>query len=290
MQYFGKWYKWDPNDENSDYRTQKVLKDFFKMGFVDYYTHGYIAPAKVNYAIDSRTGETYPTHWEKFIKWKEDVNSSIYFNVYFPYNNSYPQRLFLRERIDKNNYCINQQLSCRITYYDFCIQHITLANGGFLLDICQGPSFGNNLPETIPPFSMNITYDTVHPSDSYGTIVGVSPFKDSQSSEFLYFGRGMWYYPGSSHEHPEKRPWNNIFYNKKCDNITVYNDEQGSRTINTNISNKYIMTKIPHFDGFLDNIYLMTSKPTSLQVNDYFTINNKTYLLLFNNFVVEVAQ
>ena len=50
------------------------------------------------------------------------------------------------------------------------------------------------------------------------------------------------------------------------------------------------MTKIPHFDGFLDNLFLLTVKPTSLQTNDYFTVNNKTYLLLFNNYAVEVEM
>lgn len=288
MQYFGKWY--NPNTaaiQESEFGNGNIIDDFNKLGFVDYEHHGYI-----NKPVQKRVRETdYFPAWSRKIKWKNDTTNNLYFLLHSPGSNDYGDSYTFSLQIKNgyNSYGINQP----VTAYNFnitCFQFIPLINGGFLLDACHGPSFGTRLTDPIPPFSMNITYDTVRPSDNYGTIVCVSPSKDSQSSEFLYFCNGMWYYPGASHEHPSKNPWNNIFYNKKCDNVTVYNDEQGSRTINTNISNKYIMTKIPHFDGFLDNIYLMTSKPASLQVNDYFTIDNKTYLLLFNNFVVEVAE
>ena len=279
MQYFGKWY--DIGPFTGEFENLDVLKDFSKMGFVDYYTHGFITKPKIENPDDPVSKE-----WSKQIKWKEDVNNPAYFYVYYVGNNSYYSRLFFRKKRDKNNYAINYRLSCwNSPYYYFqtggpvCIQFINLINGGFLLDICQGPSFGTETTDPIPPFSMNKNNNNLLSGDSLSTIVGLSPVKDSQSKEFIYLVRGR-----------GRSTYDGIEYNMKHDDLTVYSDEQGSRTINTNIPNKYIMTKIPHFDGFLENLFLLTVKPASLQPDDYFTVNNKTYLLLFNNYAVEVEM
>ena len=270
-----------------DYRDSLWNGDFFKIlnkiGFVNKSTNMKIVTPKLSPYATIPSGRGI---FDIDFKWNKDFYGTTYFNMMHDWANNI--NLSFRVSPLKNtgyNYSLWDYGTYNATWFNF----IPLYNNSFFINILNGPSYPYQQGQPLP-IIINKEPEDIALGDYLMAVVGFFPSGKNYQGDFTYlFWQRYWTTRGYESDHPREN--NYIFFpTKKISDFKPYcNSSNYPRTINTNL-NKYVLTKMPWGNNVLDNLFLATVKPSLISPGSTFTYNNKTYLLLFNNFVMEVEN
>ena len=267
---------WIPMNYQDDLWNGQFLRNISKLGFIDKDTN-----AKIKYPKKELYGTSYRGLYDINFKWSKDFYGTCYFNmVHDSYNNLY----FTFNCQPFKNTNTETGLWDYGTTNPLWFNFISLANNGFFINTCSGPNYNDSTQPL--PIIVDKEIEDLARGDYIHGMVGFFPIAKNNQFDFTYIHYGRWY-AHYSWLNPEEA--NDFLYPTRCTkNFTTYgNSTSYPRTIDVN-TNNIMLIKMPWGETYLENLFLTTMKPASLKPGNTFAYNNKNYLLLFNNFVVEV--
>ena len=272
-----------PNTDTEGMWSGKFLQDISKLGFIDKDTGGKIHLPKEDHTYNWWTRRDYDINF----KWSKDFYGTNYFRIYFSTFNNYHGFSFncYPYKNNQSSYGLHSSTEGGPAF-PMWFNFIPLVNNSFFINIVDGPSY----PDTTQPLPIIVNKETtdLQKNDYITGIIGFFPTGKNYQSDFtyIYWCRGWDRYSSSTPFEINQI----LFPAGYVNDFKPYcNSPAYPRTINTDL-NKYVLTKIPWGNNILDNLFLATVKPTSINPGSTFVYNNKTYLLLFNNFVMEVEN
>lgn len=219
-------------------------------------------------------------------------------------------------------------------YYDYPIAtevfFMPLKDGGFLLNnklpYYMGSNYGElgkstfnmkimprTVSEGIPTaIGINSTDESVGPF--YNTLIGVPPTNKSAVSNYIYifssYRRRYWspvyrpiFYDNRANETTDLTP----FFDLQTNTITKFNffkmhnkyyypegNDINKQYMNF-IPNVCVLSKVPYDNGFIDNIYYMTTCPTASISDDnyrgiFFSFSGRNFINIYGNMVLELPS
>ena len=277
--------------------TEEVKQDYLQqIGFLGFYNLDTFQP--MTYDEYSKSG------W-KYLYWKKDTLQTTYM-ISTDMDDRYKQRGFRVKKSsssDPTNCCpIGDPFVQNYGGWGSGIIFLPLLNGGFVLinNICY---FINNqvvfdpAPTFHPQSIAGIDYGR-HRCSSY--FIGIPPTNNINNWVYLY-GGGPLSYPNVSivstprqidfqkgrlidnTVYGETIAENSLDYSYNIDYKTSYD----SIDINPNVCT---LIKMPYNNGFMDNLYLMSTAPSQIKYYSFFSFGGRNFLNLVDNIVVELPN
>ncbi len=284
MNYFAKWYPYRVT--GSEWEDGTVIKTFRDFGFVDRYTGNYIQSI-----MPSEKKGTYENKYSREIKWKTDNFNNFYFRPYFNTGSG-----FSLYTPTANNIEFWSQGEYYVGPGSMCLYFLPLKDNGFFLTTCSGPvSFGDDSQIYPLTYLLNYTYDEFnswdHRGDKVFSVVGIPITQGENQGGLIYLHWGLYHYGGSGHYNDYTSYYHDIFLSSnRYNDFQSFSDTATNKRTILNDNSNFIFSKIPLQNSFMDNLYIATQVPNNILPGSFFSIDNKNYLLIFDNLVIQLKE